>query len=255
MADPDRTPGRRVPLFPKEHGAYVQLGLALAAGLVLGGGAWRSWVQALLTAVVFGLSEALLIQTGRRGPVAAETRIQSARLLAAGIPVALGLGIAAWAGAPGERLVALVGPGLLASALAALVWLGREHGTLGELAAAWTFASAAYPVARLGHADPGLAREATLALAGIQTLGTVTVRAFLVSLGRKGDRRPRLVPLALFALAAAAFPRLAAGLVPNALAAGWLLLRRTERMKRIGWMLTLASGTGLVIALAGLLRT
>ncbi len=109
-------------------------------------------------------------------------------------------------------------------------------------------------MAILGGAAPAQAGLFTLALVGIQTVGTATVRAFLESQGRNGHPGPRIFPPLLgllimglgFAGSQPAAKHIALAMVPCTLVAGWMLLTppSPRRMRRIGWALTLASVAG-----------
>jgi hypothetical protein len=161
---------------------------------------------------------------------------------------------ATWWPASPAQLQSLLIPTLLASSLMALALAKREHTNLGELVAAWALSSSAYPVAIVGGAGPHEAGLLVLALAGIQSIGTVTVRAFLASLKRGGHPLPRIVPLLLGLLLvglglASGLPfsgLVALAMVPNTGIAAWVLVAppSPKHMKRLGWLLTLASTAG-----------
>ena len=148
-------------LLPREHGAYAQLGVALAAALALAP-ALRSAGQALVIGALFFASEPLLVLLGRRGePARAAGRgpalVRLGRLGGLGL-----LGTAtAWSGAPASYLWSLLAPALLGAALFGLFLARRERTGAGETVAAWAFAAAAGSVALLGGAGP---RRATASL-------------------------------------------------------------------------------------------
>lgn len=257
-------PSSQISLLPKEHGAYIQLSLALASGLVLGHGSNpRSWGQALLTALLFLASEPILILLGQRGSKATPVVKRHAKRLLT-VVGALSLLSAAfvWWPATWEAWQSLLIPALLASVLLGLALGKREHSTLGELVAAWALASATYPVAVLGGAGAREAGLLALALAGIQSIGTATVRAFLESLKRQSRPLPRTIPL-LLGLAimglvlASRLPFsgvIALAMVPNTGVATWMLMAppSPRRLQRMGWILTLAAVTGIFPVLMAL---
>jgi hypothetical protein len=255
MAVPPSRSTPRVSLLPKEHGAYVQLCLALVSGLILAHGHPRALGQAILTVLAFLVSEPALILFGLRGSAPQdEAKTHAFRLLALlGALSILSAAVTWWHASPAQLLSLLI-PTLLAASLMALALAKREHTTLGEMVGAWALSSSAYPVAILGGAGPREAGLLTLALVGIQSIGTTTVRAFLESLKRGGHPSPRVIPLLLGLLLvglgwASGLPfswLVAWAMVPNTGIAAWLLVAppSPKRMKRIGWLLTLASVAG-----------
>jgi hypothetical protein len=246
---------RRPPLLPREHGAYVQLGLALISGLALGHGTLQAWGQALLTCLVFLTSEPLLILGGHRGADSQSSmKARTSGWLALLSVLALLLAHAVWWRAPLEHWRTLPLPVLLASTLLALTLANREHTTQGELLAAWALSATAYPVAILGGAGPREAALLALTLGSIQSIGTTTVRAFLEALKRGGH--PRIVPVLLgLAFAGLGFTTrppfswsFALAMVPNTGVATWMVLAppAPRHMKRLGWILTLAATAGIL---------
>jgi len=247
-------------LLPREHGAYVQLGLALTCGLILGQGQFQAWSQTLLTVALFLASAPALFLVGTRGTtVPPQTMTRALKLLAVFALLALLLAVLAWREASLFQARSLLVPTLLAAVLGGLALAKRAHTTLGELVAAWALSSSAYPVATLGGAENREAVALTLALAAVHTLGTAIVRAFLESLKRRGRPWPRVIPpvlgglLAGLALAAGQ-TALALALVPGTVLAASLLVHppAPRHMKRLGWMLTAASAAGMVPVLLAL---
>lgn len=246
-------------MLPREHGAYVQLGLALVSGLLLGHGTHQAWSQAGLTGLLFLASgpALVLVRSGSPGP-GAESQSGAAALLAGlGVPALLLAGWAWGSAGPAQWQAAAV-PGALAVALFVLGLLKRDHTAPGELLAALAFASAAYPVAILGEASPQDAKRLALALAAVQSIGTLTVRAFLASMRSPRQRWPRILPVALAILllglaAASGWSSQGLALVPNIGIAAWLLWTplQPRSLKHIGWALAMASAAGLLpLALA-----
>jgi len=240
-------------LWPREHGAYAQLGAALVSAFALAP-AWRSLAQGILTAALFLASEPLLVLLGRRGPATGARRRLAALGVLAGLAAA-----AAWAGAPVAQLKALAPAGVLGLGLFALFLAGRERTAAGEVLAAWTFAAAALPMAAAGG-RPGPGAVLALTLAAVFTLGTAVVHGHLMALRRDGSA-PHLAAFLLgLALAAAAWAllplRAALGLLPMTLAAlaVWLLPPAPRRLKAVGWAAAVCALAGGILA-AAMLRT
>jgi hypothetical protein len=237
-------------LWPREHGAYAQLGAALVSAFALAP-AMRSLAQGLLTAALFLASEPLLALLGRRG----ETTGAGRRLAALGALAALAAA-AAWAGAPFALLGSLAPAGVLGLGLFALFLAGRERSAAGEVLAAWTFAATALPMAAAGGAvRPGAVLALTLA--AVFTLGTAVVHGHLMALRRGGASAPRLAAFLLaLALAAGAWAFLplcaALGLLPMTLAAlaVWLCPPAPRRLKAVGWTAAACALAGGILAAA-----
>lgn len=250
----------RVSLVPTEHGAYVQLGLALVSGLLLGNGNARAWGQAALSVLLFLASAPALALLEQRVREDMTGRVRGL-LLAYGLLSLLAAGLA-WLGAPSGLSSSLAVPAALAAGLSALAFRGRLHTVAGELGASLALSSSAYPVSLLGGAPNRSALLLTLCLAGIHAIGTATVRAFLVSLRRKGDPLPRAIPPLLGLLLGSLtwtvpVPRtLLLAFLPTLAAALWVLVAppSPRHMKRLGWLLTTASAAGLVPLLLSLPR-
>ncbi|MGA2079021.1 MAG: YwiC-like family protein [Holophaga sp.] len=254
-------------LWPREHGAYAQLGVALAAALALAwargvpGPALRALAQAVLTAAAFMGSEPLLVLSGRRGtPEPGGTRAAWRRLAGLG-----GLGalcaLGAWTGQPPWRLASLVPAALLGAVLLGLFLAKRERTAAGELAAAWTFAAAALAVAAAGGVWGPKALALALVLAALFTLGTAIVHGHILAL-RRGTPWPRMGAFLLGAALAAGAWRLGraallppacwAAFVPMTLAAlgMWLLPPAPRRLKAVGWAAAACALAGAALAVA-----
>ena len=247
-------------LWPREHGAYAQLGVALASALALAP-ALRSAGQGLLTAALFLASEPALVLLGRRGdPPPGVTGRAWGRL---GLLVALaGLaGASVWRGSS-EGMGSLLPVAVLGLGLFGLFLARWERTPAGEVLAAWTFAAAALPMAVAGGAGVRSAGTLSLLLAVLFTLGTALVHGHLAALRRRGARWPRLaaVLLAMAFLAGirgltarAMLPRLA-WLIPLPMTLAslmlWLFPPAPRRLKAVGWAAAGCALAGAVLAVA-----
>jgi len=134
-------------LAPREHGAYAQLGVPLAAAYAGGRPGGAALLFGLVAVAGFLAHEPLLITLGLRGSRARAECGQRARRRALLLAVA-GVGAAGWGGWLAPAAVPMVGvAALLAVLLVFFVWRRRERTFAGEVAAAAALASAALPVA------------------------------------------------------------------------------------------------------------
>lgn len=138
-------------LWPREHGAYVQLLVPLGTALIATGGGLASAAIALGACLAFLASEPLRVVVGARGPRLREAlgpraRVRLALLGAAALLLGgVGLALAPPAALGLSAAVAVPLAGVLIAATR------RAEGTvLGELAAAIGLAGAAAPVAVAG---------------------------------------------------------------------------------------------------------
>ena len=248
-------------LWPREHGAYAQLGVVLAAAVALAP-ALRSLAQALLSASLFLASEPLLHLLGRRGetvPGAARRAWLRLALLGA---LALASAVAAWAGRPALRLLWLLPAAGLGLGLFGLFLLRRERTAPGELLAAWTFAAAALPIAVAGDAKAPAAAGLAVLLGFMFTLGTTLVHGHLAALRRGGAGSTRGLACAcgLGLLAGAwslgektGLPRWAfLSFLPMTLAtlAVWAFAPAPRRLKAVGWAVAACALAGGAVAVA-----
>jgi hypothetical protein len=150
----------RVPrsLWPREHGAYAQLGIPLTAALVVRP---PTAAAALLTGaavLAFLAHEPLLVVLGHRGArlrdaEGARARTRLAILAgAAGISAMVGIALASTAARETIALAAI--PTI---ALIALAWRRAEHTLAGELVAAVALSGASAPIAVASGASIGAA--------------------------------------------------------------------------------------------------
>ena len=254
-------------MFPKEHGAYGQLLFPLLTALAVG----RRTPAALLLAgaalCAFVAHEPLLVLLGQRGPRAArEQRSRAVVWFAIAGVAAVVLAIGAIAEARDGVALArtLLVPALFAIALATAIALRCEHTPAGEILAAATFSSIAYPIARAAGAAQSVAVTCAAVFAAIFITATVCVHAVIARTRRPPAAGARIggVVVASTALvvlwqlgaqgvvsslsAAAAFPAcLVAGIAAIA-------IRSAKRLRPIGWALivtTLMAAALLIVAL------
>lgn len=254
-----------VSLWPREHGAYAQLGVAALCGLALGHG-FRGACQALLTVLLFLASEPVLVLLGRRGPAyrgAAQVRA-ALRLLILG-SLSLLMALWAWAGAPAGHLASLLPPALLGSILFALFLAKLERTAAGEVLAAWTFATAAGAVALLGGAGAHRANLLVLFLAAQSTLATAIVHLHILALKKGGSGPRNLAALASLLLMLVAvvgglrlhMPRFGyLAFLPITLTGLWMRFAPPgpRQLKRVGWLATAAALAGGALAVLMLWR-
>jgi len=251
-------------LWPREHGAYAQLAVALACGMALGHGS-RGIAQAVLAAGLFLASEPVLVILGRRGEAARDsTQVRAAlRLLLVGSLIILAA-VGAWGGAPAAQLASMLPPALLGAALFGLFLLKRERTAAGELVAAWAFSFTAGSVVALGGGGAHRATWLALLLGGLFTLATAIVHCHLIALRKGGAAGPRawafVLGLALtvgagFLARHGRLPRSAVGVfLPMTLAALWVLATPPlpRQLKRVGWAATACALAGGALAVFGL---
>lgn len=250
----------RGPLWPREHGAYGQLGLPLVAALAMGRPTIASALLAAGAVIAFLAHEPLLVWLGARGPRARrEHGTRAARLgLSLGV-AALTLGALALALAERPVVMAALVPLGLSAALVPFVLTGKEKTTAGELLAGVALASASVPVAIAGGVPLRLAVEACGTWAVALSAGTAAVR-WVIARHRGGRSDPLLLAIVLGttgigAVMAARDPiAIAAGPM---VAAAWFLVARPphpRHLRRVGWTL-IASSTATAALLVTLVRT
>ena len=244
-------------LWPREHGAYGQLGAPLVAALACAPP--TAPAVALAGAAVFALfaNEPLLVVLGHRGARArAELGPRARRRLAIlSVPAAAlaGFGFAAL-DTTGRLAIALAA--IPAAALVALAWRRRQRSLAGELIATIGFPAAAAPVMVAAHQPLALALAVWLAW----SLGlAATILAVHRVLAR--HRHPRAWPdtaltVALVAaiLSCLILPTPLARIpLPLCVAALALVLRppRATHLRAIGFTLLAAAAVtvGLVLVL------
>lgn len=252
------------PLWPREHGATAQLGLALGAGLVVNWPTPRALAQALLSLALFAASEPLLILLGKRGTEARRNGAPFAlrRLLSLGLAAGI-LGLVAWRPAGAREFLSLMPVAGFAAVLFLLFLADHIHSMPGELAAALGMATAALPVALLGGTLPERAWALTACLAAAFSLGSLAVRGLLQRFkeGRTTIQRLTLILGGLMQLGALGLAlrhqlpwTTALSPLPMLLLNLGLSLHppKPGPLRALGWRLTAAALASTLLAVAGL---
>lgn len=243
--------GSPTPFWPREHGATVQVLLAVGAALALGPPSRPSLAQAGLTLVLFMAS----VPAGAlaRNPPGIRGRLALYGLAACAL-AALG-----WNGVPLHRLLHLAVPLVPASLLVLLVLRRREHSPLGEQVASLTFGLSAHPIAVLGGSAPLRAGLLATLLSAAFVLSALSVRTLqrkaVPGLGRPWTLLPPAVGLGLMGLLALLefHPSLPLALLPAVLSTLVFTVHRPATFKQVGWILT-AGTLGTAAWAVGLLR-
>ncbi len=170
-------------LWPREHGAYVQLLAPLSALLFvrppLAAVAWACMAGAL-----FLLHEPVLVLLGRRGQRArtALARPAKRRLASLALLVVVCFALGVWSAPHASPWLAL--PGLLSLVCARLMFLGREKTVFGQLTVTCALTSFALPPLLAAGVATSLALSFVAAFASVQALSALTARG---SIYRKQD--------------------------------------------------------------------
>lgn len=253
-----RPAGRASSFWPKEHGAYGQLFVPLAAALASGSGALTAWLWAGAASLAFFAHEPMRIALGERGARAQRGRgreaVIRALVLAAGA-IALALGALARGGVPWRVLAALTALTVGSTTLAAL---GRVKTLGGESLAALTLAGASVPVALGGGVALPVALVAWLAW-GLSFLVAVASVHWIVARHKKRSHRGARAVVVLAALILAVSLRGAgvaalASLPTWVVSAIWIALAPPPTaLRRVGWSLA-ASSVAVAVALVVVAR-
>ena len=240
-------------LWPREHGAYAQLGLPLATALMCGKPGLASIVIALAAIAAFFAHEPTLVLLGRRG-ARAKRETPAARALVP-LLVLVGIGAALAVRLPWFAWVPVAGLGAITVLLVAL---RREKTTFGEIAIATALVSASLPVAIASGWTTRNAFAAAFAWAVGLAAATIAVRGVIAVKKRaaKPSRNAVLVvlgPIAAGALALAGFVPVWAfvAMLPIVAIATTIAVRppSTRALPRLGWTLVAATvATGAAIA-------
>ena len=249
-------------LFPREHGAYAQLGFPLLTGLAYGGGASLAGVSFALAAVLmFLIHEPVAVLAGIRGNRMVEELAGRAKRRAFVLGVVGGVvGIVALATAPPSvRLVALA-PLAGALILGPLAATARLKNLPGELLVVATFAATLFPVAAAGGTPAArwtVAGGVWFVTFAMATIAVHALKARIKQGSRGRGTLPAAYALAVLVLFGAAVlvatgrvPTLAGlAVVPVSLVVvGALLLRvHPRQLRRFGWSLVASNVVTLVL--------
>jgi hypothetical protein len=250
-------------LWPREHGAYGQLGAPLVAALAVTRPGAAAWAIAAAAVLLFLAHEPLLVVLGQRGPRALrEHGARARRALVACLVGAGVLGAVALLLMPPGAAWSLFVPVFLTLALAPRIAAGEEHTLSGELQAATAMSSVALPVVLAGGGTTGAGLLIWLVFAVIFAVGTLAVHAVVCAVRTTfGLRRlaavlaAALVPvvavllpghLAPFTIFAAVLPVCALSLV--------LALRppHPRNLRKVGWTLVAATLVSTAVLIVGL---
>jgi hypothetical protein len=253
-------------LLPREHGAYVQLGLPMATALAVTGPKLTGlWLAAAALACFLGY-EPLLLVLGQRGERLREELGAFAwrqGLTLTGL--ALFCGVLGFLELPPEARPYLALPAILGAEVLLMTW-GRQGRTLsGELLAGMALAAWAVPVALAG----GLAPDAALSLWGTFALGfslatvavRLVIRAHKPGADRNVSRRVGLVAGGLglagavvWAMTVGVSPWRVAALLPMGVMAlgACAVLPAPRHLQRLGWSFAAAGLATAVLLTVGL---
>jgi len=233
-------------LAPREHGAYAQLAVPLAAAYAGGRPGAAALLFGVAAVMAFLAHEALLILLGLRGRRALAETGPRARRRTLGVIVAGAVaGAAAVWLAPAAAPMVMVSA-VLASLLGGFLWRRRERTFAGEVVAAAALASAALPVA----VSAGWEGRAALAAFAGWSAGFAAVTFVVWSIAHKRTPGPLartvalLVPALVVVAASCLLGRQAAATgAPLVLVAAAVTgLRPTaRRLRPVGW--TVAAAT------------
>jgi hypothetical protein len=242
-------------LWPREHGAYVQLGFPLLTGLVLSGWHPGAFAFAAAGVALFLAHEPMAVIVGMRGVRLRDSLVglSRRRLWILGAVAAAGLA-AAVVLAPWRAWQAALVPAVPGLALVPLFFMHRIKTLAGELVAAAAFSASLLPVALSGPVRVEVAGLAAAVWFAVTVPAIVSVHA--VKAAHKGRPRGRWLLVAAPALAilvsvagilvAVALPdpaALALAVLPPALAVFviGLVQPHPRHLKRIGWTMAAAN--------------
>lgn len=247
-------------LWPREHGAYIQLFVPLATSLLATGSSWAGDALALGAGFAFFASEPLRVVIGARGPRMREVAGPRARTR-----LAVCAGLAMIAGGTGLALapVAALALTALLAPMIGFVLVASRRGTvntvIGESVAAVTLTGAAAPVAVAGGMNFGDALVMWLGWSLAYAATVVVVHHMLARHLRaraSADARSVLAVVLLCGLlaAASAFFPLARFATPLAIAVVLVLIwaPRATRLRAVGIAFLASSLVAALFAIAPL---
>ncbi|HEX6244278.1 MAG TPA: YwiC-like family protein [Polyangiales bacterium] len=246
-----------VSLWPREHGAYVQLLAPLACAALFGPRSLTAAAVAGAGCAAFMAHEPALVLLGRRGERA---RLQHGARAARRVALlgAAALLAAAWLWASGGELaLALCVPVVLSLAATSSVLTGHERSLGGQLLSASTLASFPIPVLVAAGLPFSRALEFALGWTLVHVTATCAARAYVYRRKHGLGALQRAVAVAALGLAASVV-LYAGGWLPLSFAlatapfVGLALLLTTRVLefkspKTLGWTLTVANVVAVVV--------
>ena len=233
--------------WPREHGAWAQLLMPLAAALLCGRATTDSLLLALAALSLFVAHEPLLVLRGQRGKRALGTDAPAAhRHFLQRLGLALPCGLWVIAHQPRSLLPSLGVVALLGAAPVVLALLGRSKALAVPWLASTALAALAWPVALTA----GMGHEAALLLATTWATGFSLMTTSVHACKARALSQPSLTAWVTVSVGTAGGALLGAllcepwqPLAPMALAAIVLTLLpvRLRFMSRVGWLLAAAS--------------
>lgn len=250
-------------LWPREHGAYAQLGFPLLTGLLYARGEPGAWAFGIAGIALFLAHEPLAVLMGMRGVRLRDALVGSARVrlwLLAGI-AGVAIVLAAFV-APGRAWQGALVPAAIGLALIPLFLTRRIKTMGGEFVVAAALSTSVLPLALSGPSTWAEGWTAAAVWLGATLPAIASVHAVKAShKGRPGARW--LVPgaLVLAVVAACAAVAVAVLLPPPSMRALAVLppalavmgvgvvQPHPRHLKRIGWTMVLADSMALVLLL------
>lgn len=175
-------PWWRLPMA-REHGAWVQLAVALLAGLWVAPRRGPAVGIALAALLLFLAREPLAVALGHRGKrrQLAEGRLRALQAVGLGMlagATAVLVLSATWGALWQPHAMLQLGVAALVGGTSALtVWANRDRKPSGEVVAAWAVAALGAVVAVLGGADPNVGKMLLMAWGLAFSLDTLAVHA------------------------------------------------------------------------------
>lgn len=198
-------------LWPREHGAWVQLLLPLLTALILAEPSRSGVLLAIAALALFLAHEPLLVVLGHRGHRARRKEGARAGGLLLALVLCAGLaGVLGLVEAPSSVWASLAAPLVPAALVAPLVRKRRERSTPGEILAALALAGACLPVGLASGLAPAAAVTVWLLWCAVLVVETLAARGVLAMAKKRNPSRRLLhVSLALGAGVQAALAALA----------------------------------------------
>ncbi len=248
-------------LWPREHGAYAQLGFPLLTGLVYGGGDPAAFAFAVVAIAGFLAHEPVAILTSVRGARLKEQLRRPARrrlVLLTGIAAVGSLGAVLLA--PARAWLAAALPAVLAALLLPTLGTRRMKSIPAELGAVAVFSAAVLPLALSGPVDPADAGIAAATWFAAFVPAVFAVHAIKAALRRRPGERwllwaaPLVAALSLGAVLAGAILADARELLAAAVPVTVILALdfrppHPRHLKRVGWTLVAANAVALILLL------